>query len=104
MSETSREGLRRIAQEQMARDAETAGFGRATPAPLVSIPQDEPDRLTEQEAKHLLSMTFESRSENYRPHVVSVDFHGVVTCICRAQTPCWAVKAFCRVTGRPVYQ
>lgn len=105
MSETAREGLRRMAQEAMERDAQ-AGFGHATPAPLVTIPTEAPERLTEQEAKLLLSMTFESRSEGQRtrPHVVSVDFTGVVTCICRASTPCWGVKAFCRITGRPVYQ
>ena len=101
MSETAQEGMRRMAKEMMERDAATAGYTK--PAPLVTVPDGPPAPLDDKEAGLVLSMTFMSRSEGTRPHVVSVGFDGMVNCVCQAKTPCWAIKAFCRITGRPVY-
>lgn len=93
--------LRRRAKEMMERDAETAGYTK--PAPLVTVPNATPVPFDEKEAGLVLSITFMSRSENTRPHVVTVGFTGMVSCICQASTPCWAIKAFCKATGRPVF-
>jgi hypothetical protein len=82
-------------------DAQTAGLAR--PAPLVTVPNADPLPLDEKEAPLVLSMTFMSRSGSVRPHVVTVGIDGMVNCICRASTPCWAIKTFCRCTGRPIY-
>lgn len=93
--------MRRMAKEMMERDAGTAGYTK--PTPLITVPNADSVPLSEQEAGLVISMTFMSRSESVRPHIVSVGFDGVAWCTCRANTPCWAIKAFCRVTGRPVY-
>lgn len=104
MTETVNEGLIRMARERMEQDSETAGFPKSTAAPLVSIPITDSEALSADEAKNLVSMTFMSRTTHTRPHVVSVGFDGMVWCICQSTTPCWGIKAFCRLTGRPVYQ
>lgn len=98
--------LRRQARAMMDRDAETAGMPRqrTSPAPLVTVPTEDAGTLTVEEAPALLSATFMSRTGGTRPHVVAVGFDGVAWCTCQARTPCWALKAFCRVTGRLVYQ
>lgn len=95
--------LRAQARRMMDADAATAGFGKSTPAPNVSIPSDAPGALEVTEAEHVLSITFTSRNDRPRPHVASLGYDGVVTCTCQATVPCWAVKAFCRITGRRVY-
>lgn len=98
------EELRRQAARMMDEDRETAGFSsKSNPAPNVTIPIADSEALDKAEAANLVSMTFMSRTDGKRPHVVSVDFSGMVTCICQSMTPCWATKAFCRVTGRPLY-
>jgi hypothetical protein len=73
----------------------------ATPTPKVRPEQGERIALSDEEATHLVSMTFRSRSENAQPHVVTVGYDDIPRCICRATHPCWGVKAFCAVTGRP---
>lgn len=93
--------MKRRAREMMEQDARTAGYTK--PSPLVTVPNADSVPLEPKEQALVLSMTFMSRSEGTRPHVVSVGFDGMVNCICQAKTPCWAIKAFCRVTGRPVY-
>lgn len=93
--------MRRMAREMMEKDAETAGYTK--PAPLVTMPDATPLPLDEKEAGLVIGMVFMSRSESVRPHVVSVGFDGMVNCVCQAKTPCWAIKSFCRVTGRPLY-
>jgi hypothetical protein len=93
--------MRRMAREMMEKDAATAGYTK--PAPLVTVPDATPLPLDEKEAGLVLSITFMSRSENTRPHVVTVSYDGMVNCICRASVPCWAIKSFCRITGRPIY-
>jgi hypothetical protein len=93
--------MRRMAKQMMEADAETAGYTK--PAPLVTMPNATPLPLDEKEAGLVLSMTLMSRTESIRPHIVSVGYDGVAWCTCRAKTPCWAIQAFCRVTGRPVY-
>lgn len=91
-------------QEEIEREIAALNRGeykRPTPAPLVHAEPGERIALLADAATHLVSMTFTSRSDNPQPHVVTVGYDDIPRCTCRASNPCWAVKGFCGVTGRP---
>jgi hypothetical protein len=96
--------LQRLAAERMAADRE-AGFGKAKPTPLVSVFTGDRQTLTDKGTEHLVSMTFKSSSGG-RPHVVTQQPDGRVTCICDAMLSiesrpigCWGMTEYRRIKG-----
>lgn len=69
------------------------------PTPRVTFEPSERMALEAEAAEQLVSMTFMSRSNNARPHIVTLHLDGSVICTCPASGPCWGTLAFRRVKG-----
>lgn len=86
-----------IAQQEM--DRLTSPPNEATP--LVRPERLDSMALSESHASLLISMTFMSRTEGVRPHVVGLRLDGTTYCTCQANPTyvCWAQRAFRMVAG-----
>lgn len=82
-----------IAQQEL--DRLTRGEG----TPFVGAASAERMALGEKEASFLISMTFMSRSDGARPHVVTLRPDGTTQCTCQANHECWGQRAFRMVIG-----